>query len=474
VGSRRGRHPALRPGLGRALALALGLALGAGACTSGAPPGLSGGAGDRWSFPLVGPLEGGLLITPVMLGTHGPYLFLIDPDAPISIIDAELVKVAELRPISGPARLDETDTQRPRAYAELLGVEVGSLIVERREVMVVPRRTYDARGRRIHGVLGRDVLAESLVFGFDRDRGLAHLVAEGSFRPPADATAVTFTLLEPQIGNAKVLPVPRRLVTVSIGGEAFPLHVDLGAVESQLREGLWERAKLVSREVRAAVIDEVATPRAVTRSSEPALVTLGRGRGRGSITGSAAFIPYADRRWEEQDIAGTLGLGFFAGHNVWASWHTRTLHLASRRSTSAAGGDRGGLGAPGAPSALFRERVARWDSPVLAKCRQPGCIGLRVIDPLAGKAPVEGKPHPGLVLSITREEPAGGMGLEVTLEAPGDARLPPLIVNLPPHVDRLIHQLRPEFLGKALEVVDASPFPRTCPGGGGCVDQIAR
>jgi hypothetical protein len=457
VGSRRRRHPALSPGT-PGLA-ALGLALIAGACTSGAPPGFAGGPGDRWSIPLVGPLEGGLLITPVTIGTHGPFLFLIDPDAPISIIDAELVKATELRPIPGPARLDETDTQRPRAYAELLGLEVGTLIVERREVMVVPRHTYDALGRRIHGVLGRDVLADSLAFGFDRARGLAHLVAERSFRPPAGATAISYALLEPRIGNAKVLPAPRRLVSASINGEAFPLHVDLGAVPSQLREGLWERAKLVPREVRVAVLDEVATPRLVTQTTEPAPVTLG------PITGSAAFLPYADKRWDEQAIAGTLGLGFFAGHAVWASWHTRSLHLVSERPVPAAEHDRG---------ALLQERIARWDSAVLARCKQPGCIGLRVIDPLAGKAPPEGKPHPGLILSITREEPAGGMELEITVEAAGDAKLPLLVVNLPPHVDRLIHQIKSEYLGKPLEVVDASPFPRQCPGGGGCVDQIAR
>ncbi|HWO26045.1 MAG TPA: hypothetical protein VNO30_45275 [Kofleriaceae bacterium] len=437
------------------------MVFGAGACTSGAPPGFSGGTGDRWSFPLVGPLEGDLLITTVTLGTHGPFLFRIDPDAPISIVDAELVKVADLRPISGPDRLDETDTQRPRAYAEVLGLEVGSLIVERREVMVVPRHTYDASGRRILGVLGRDVLADSLAFGFDRDRGLGHLVAERSFRPPAGAAAIAFGVLEPRIGNAQVLPVPRRLVSASIGGGgggggggssggALQLHVDLGAVESQLREELWERAGLVAREVRAAVIDEVATPRAVTRSSDPAPVTLG------PITGSAAFIPYADKRWEAQDIAGTLGLGFFAGQSVWTSWHTRQLHVVGRRPAPVA------------------ERIARWDSAVLAKCKQPGCIAVRVIDPLAGKALEEGKPRPGLILSIAREEPAGGMELEVTLEVAGDAKQPLFIVNLPPHVDRLIHQLRPELLGKTLEVVDASPFPRVCPGGGGCVDQIAR
>jgi hypothetical protein len=429
-------------------ALAVGLA--AGACTSGAPPGFSGGTGDRWSFALVGPLEGGLLITPVMINTDGPFLFVIDPDAQISIVDAELVKLAGLRPVSGPERLDETDTQRPRAYAEVLGLEIGSLIVERRDVMVAPRHAYDAGGRRIHGVLGRDVIADSLAFGFDRDRGLVHLVADGALRPPAGAAEIPYSILESRILNAKVPPGPRRLVRATIGGEAFALHLDLGSVPGQLREGLWDRAKLTARELRATVVDEAATPRAVTKGSEVAPVTVG------PVTAPAAFLPYADKRWDEQDLAGTLGLGFFVDHTVWVSWHRRALYLIPRKPIDVA------------------TRIARWESAVLAKCKEAGCVSFRVVDPLGGKPPPEGKPHPGLVLSITREERAGGMSLEVVLEAQGEPRLPSLIVNLPPHVDRLIHQLKPEFLGRTLAVVDASPHPRVCPGGDGCVDQLAR
>jgi hypothetical protein len=314
----------------------------------------------------------------------------------------------------------------------------------------VPRHAYDVAGRRIHGVLGRDVLADSLAFGFDRDRGLGHLVVQQSFRAPPGAAALPYAVLESRIANAKVPPGPRLLVRATIGGEQFPLHVDLGAVPSQLREGLWGRAKLVAHDLRTAVIDEAGTPRAVTKGSDAAPVTLGE------IAGRAAFIPYGDKRWDEPDIAGTVGLGFFAGYAVWASWHDRSLHLVNRRPVAAA------------------TRIARWDSPVLARCKQPGCIEVRVVDPLGGQAPAAGKPHPGVVLSLTREEPAGGMDLEVMLEAQGDAKLPYLIVNLPPHVDRLIHQLKPEYLGKPLAVVDASPYPRRCPGGGGCVDQLAR
>ena len=79
-------------------------------------------------MPLVGPLETGQLITSVQINTHGPYLFAIDPDAPMSMIDAELVKKLDLRSFPGPKRLDESDTQQVRFYAELIGLEIGSLV----------------------------------------------------------------------------------------------------------------------------------------------------------------------------------------------------------------------------------------------------------------------------------------------------------------------------------------------------------
>jgi len=314
--------------------------------------------------------------------------------------------------------------------------------------------SFDAAGRRIHGVLGRDVLADSLAWGFDRDQGLINLVEQKHFKPPPDAKPLTYSELRPRISNAKVLPPYRHLVDVMINGQKFALHVDLGATPSQLRDDQWDKAKLVAREVKTAVIDEVGSIRSVEKASEPTQVTVGD-----LVADGVVFIPYGDQRWDSQDISGTIGLGAFATQSVYQSWDTKQYFLSPRKDVP--------------PTT----RINRWDNPVFAKCKNVGCVTVRMIDPLNGQPPPEGKPHPGLVVSVTREDVAGGMALEVMVEASGQPTantLPRLLVNMPGHVDKMLYQVPPTFLGTTLAVVDASPFPRNCPTQNGCVDQLAR
>ena len=408
------------------------------------------GGGDRWTFPLVGPFENGLLVTPVEVGQYGPYLFAIDPDATISVVDGELVKETGLRTFNGPHRLDEADTQQARIYAEIVGFEMGSLIIERLDVIIVKAHSYDFAGRRIHGVIGKDVLADSLVFGVDRQQGLGHLVTRAAFKPPP-GIAISYQEVKSQIKNAQVPPLPRRLAKATINDEAFTMHLDLGATASQLRESAWERAKLVPREIAVGTIDEVGMVHRVKQVSEPAPVRLGAAENPRVV-----FLPYVDKRWPEQDLDGTIGLGFFAPYTVWHDWTGRTYHLAPPASVP------------------VQQRINRWDTGPLAQCKDPGCITFRVIDPLAGKPPDEGKVHPGVVLSITRNERAGGSDLEIVLEAADKPELPRLIVNLPAHLDRVIDQLPAAFVGTTLQVIDASPFPRQCPAKIACVDKLER
>lgn len=421
------------------------------ACTSGPPPGFSGGTGDRWTFPLLGPLEDGLLITPVTIDGRGPYNFVIDPDANVSVIDEQVVKDVKMMTSKGPHRLDESDTQHPRFYADVRGLEIGTLIIERRDAMIVKEHTYDANGRRIYGVIGRDVLADSLVFGVDREQGLGHLITVKGFKPPADAITIKYGLLPANIPNAQVQPVERRIVNGTVNGEPLNLHLDLGAPTSQLREPSWEAAKLTVHDTQSAVIDEVGTPRRITKVGVGDTVTVGA-----ASASKIAFVPYEDKRFSEHQVHGTLGLDFFRPYTVWANWDATSFLLTRRTPVP------------------VETRIARWESGALGKCKTVGCVTVRITDPLAGKQVDPNKPHPGVVLSVTRDEAAGGMDLEVVLEAKDNPALPRLAVNLNASSDRVLQHLKAEWVGVKLTVVDASPYPRACPNADGCVDLLAR
>ena len=77
-----------------------------GCAGGGVPSGFS--KGDHWTFPLVGPLEDGLLIAPAMVHGKGPYLFAIDPDASVSAIDQQAATEAGLTISRGSTVVDET------------------------------------------------------------------------------------------------------------------------------------------------------------------------------------------------------------------------------------------------------------------------------------------------------------------------------------------------------------------------------
>lgn len=423
----------------------------AGACTSGAPPGFAGGKGDRWTFPLAGPFEDGLLLTPVSFDGHGPYLFAIDPDANLTAVDEQVIKEGGFRTFQGPHRLDESDTQQIRFYAEVAGIEAGSLIIERRNVMIVKRSTYDRDGRRIYGVLGRDLLADSLVFGFDRDQGLAQLIVARSFKPPPNAIRIPYELVGSQLPNVEVKPVPRRLINATINGESFAMHVDLGSQLSSLRESAWDRAKLVAQPARTGQVDEVGMPHVIEKVGMGQPVTVA-----GITVDRVLFAPYEDRRWSETELAGTLGLDFFRDYNVWLAWDEKVLYLVKR-----------------VPVPLAT-RIGRWDTGALGRCPHEGCVAVKLIDPMVGKQLAPGATHPGVVLSVTRDEQAGGMELEVVLEAKDRPALPRLVVNLQPNGERVLEHLKAEWVGAELTIVDASPFARPCRAATGCVDLIAR
>ena len=444
MGSRRRRYAALV------------VALASASCTSGPPPGFSDG--DQWTIPLIAPLENGLLLVPALVNGKGPFVFAIDPDAQVSAVDQQVVTEADARTGEGPRLLDETDTERPRFYAEILEWQLGSLTVKQKPAQLVPKGTFDTAGRRIHGLIGRDIIADSIVFAFDRELGLITLTTVKAFKPLPAATSISYELLSSRIPNAEVLPVSRKLITAAVNNAPFKLHVDFGMVASQLRTRSFSAAQMPPNSLSgdSGVIDEVGTVRTIQMQSSATKVSVALDS---LFAKNVVFVPYGDRRWLEQDLEGTLGLDFFSQFAVAANWHDKRFYLSPRT-----------------PAAL-PARLSRWQSKTLAACATPGCVKITLIDPVANKPTEETQAtHPGLVASVVREAVAQHMELEVLIAvqaAPGKPVLQWLVANFPAGTDRAMTHLHPDYLGATLTVVDASPFPRTCPVEGACVDRVA-
>jgi hypothetical protein len=449
MGSRRGRYSALAALLG---ALALGSSLVG--CAVGAPPGFS--EGDRWVIPLVGPLEDGLLLVPALVNDKGPYVFAIDPDAHVSIIDREVVDEVKPRTGEGPRMLDESDTQQNRFYGEILSWQIGTLTVAGpKPAQIVGKGTFDADGRRIHGVIGRDIIADSLVFGFDREMGVVTLTTQKAFKAPPNASVLSYSKLQSRIPNVETLPRSRLLVQANIGGASYAVHVDFGATTSQLRPRSWPRAQLAASEAQLAVVDEAGMLRPVKQKGVAPTVTAG------AVTSKdVVFVPYNDKRWPDQDIEGSIGLGFFKPYNIVANWDRDQVYVTTRKD----------------PTLDIPLRLGRWQSKTLTACADVGCVKVSAVDPLAGKPPEERpEKHPGLVLSVVRDRSAQQLNLEVLIAVTPAEGKPPLkwlVASLPAGSDRAMTHLPVDYLDASYTVLDAGMFPRTCPAGGACIDRI--
>lgn len=411
-------------------------------CAQGAPPGFS--RGSQWSFPLVDPLANGKLVTAVYLDGRGPYLFAIDPDAPISTVDREALPPAF--PYRYRTRLvDESDTTRPLADATVREIRLGDLAITERQFGVSLDHTFDADGRRIFGILGRDIIEDSLVFGFDRDRGIGWLSTQEAFHPPADAQVIGYFKGTKYAG---ITPV-RRLVKVDVNGKRYDLHLDLGETPNQLRGPHWAEAQLVPRPLRETLIDEVGTHREIKAGGVAARVTAA-----GVTREAQIFVPYEDRRWQFGQLEGTLGLDFFRPFVVAADWHHEKYFLTPR--------------VPSAQATALR--LARWGT-ALPACASTGCVTVTITAAAApapettgvmGMAPERAEAPGATTATIGRDLLARGVPLEVVFSATSSTgqALPPLTVNLPAGEDGFTSTIAPMYVGAQLAVLDVSPFPR--------------
>jgi hypothetical protein len=452
------------------VALAACLLAAAGACTVGAPPGFS--SGDSWAIPLVGPLEDGALLVPVKVDGKGPFLFLVDPDAPMTSIDEGLAKSLDLYGRMGPRLTGENGTSVPTRAAEVHSLTLGTLTVSRRTVLVHDGGILHAAGRDLFGVLGRDIIAESLVFTFDRDSGMAYLATREVFEAPEGAVRIKYEDVEPRNGLMRTDATTRRMVTADVNGTKQSLHLDFGAFQSQLRADRWKAAHLTPLPYRTVLVDETFTARKVDKAGIANQIAVGPTSAMGVL-----MVPYDDQRTDPEDVDGSLGLNFFAHHVVWADWSGRSIYVKPRDPDD----DK------------LAQRLARWDSPVLAACKKPGCVTASLTaaattsdattpttqtppTPTSTDADADVEAAP-VEIEVVREASAAELIYEATLEAVGEDNrslgLPRLVVTLPRGATTVRQKVSPVFAGAHFRVADVSPFVRACKQPGGCIFELA-
>ncbi|MGE5187296.1 MAG: hypothetical protein ACM31C_34850 [Acidobacteriota bacterium] len=424
---------------------ALLAALLVGGCAIGAPPGFS--PGDTWTMPLVEPLHGGRLLVPVMVHGKGPYLFALDRDALTatagafvpdnqhiwSVVDPEVANDAGVQ-VLGQTRVDDYgDTTHPAFVIELTDVEVGTLTRSLVRVAVEPKpHMFDEDGRRIYGVLGRDLIADSLVFGFDRDKGIAWLQTQQAFKPPAGASVLT--LSDVAENGAKVIWQPV-VENTKLGGAVVDMHPDFSTVVSQLVTDRWGPARLAAAPSNLTLVDSAG----VTRKAGP----LAAGDiTAGGVPSHVTFAAYNDARHPLYHLDGTLGLDFFRPFDVAADWHHGKIYLTPRADTPQT-------------RAL---RFSRW-GPLVPSCGDGGCVKLELATSSDGP-----------VLAVRPAgPPAHDLEVVVAATSKSGAVLPTLELNLPAGTGGFDAHLDTRYEQAKLEVVDASPFPRMCATTQGCL-----
>lgn len=427
------------------LRAALVLALLAG-CVVGAPPGFSDG--DRWTAPLVAPLEGGRLLVPVTIQGTGPYLFVIDPDSDVSAIDSSIQRRLKLYTVGGPEQLSEADKRVPIFLSEVKQLSLGTLTVRNRKLRVFDEGTFWEDGRRIQGILGRDIIAASLVLAVDRDRGLVHLATHGNQPPPAGAAEVSFSRFN---GRAVAEAVINQRHQVA-------LHLDLGARHTLLWPARMDQLKLPRLAVQATLRDEFGSERAVSRGAMLAMLEVG-----GERENAILALPYADQRVREHELDGVVGQDFFAAFHVTADWHGKRFWLLRRTADL---------------RATAAERIGRWGDD-FAACPTPGCVTVSVAGgagpaaapPAAPEAAEPAAPGAAPAAAPSAAPAPGAASAAAPSAAPAPGAAPPAAPSAAPGAAPAAVTLRVEraapTLGFAydvlLEAVDASGQPLGLP-----------
>ncbi len=394
-------------------------------------------AGKVWTFPLVDPLRDSKLMTTMMVDGRGPFLVALDPEAKQTTVDREVVS--------------DNWGEKVKSPADLSNVVIGDLTVATLQVLVDDRDgKLDAEGRRVFGVIGRDVLTGALAFGFDRDRGIAWLSRTGEVES-SHATPLHFRVDH-----------DRRIVDATIGGKPVAFGLELGEVESQLRHALWDAMGLRASTTVGVMVDHTGVRRDITE-----LGIAGELRVDATARDGLGFVAY-----DGSDGDGLLGLDFFRPFVVTASWPNKVLYIAKR---SGSDGD-------------VTARLGRWGRQLLDACSSPGCVRLQLVrherDDGSERvdltrrgvrgwlADLTAGPPATFTLQATRDQISAGNDLQVVISANGSdgSLLPRIEVDLPGAAETATAPADARYDGATFTLVDVSPFPRFCGRGvSGCI-----
>ena len=406
--------PGLLPGL---LAIAFAGAATS-SCVVGAPPGFSDG--DLWSVPLVAPLENDLLLVPVSINGEGPFLFMVDPDSPESSVEASLQASLKLfAGFSGEQRATEDDHLARIVIAQVDKMAIGGansdLTIRNMRVRVHDDGTYWSNGRRIRGILGRDVIADSLVYSFNRDKGMMYIGTQGHLKQPEDAQKLTFTQ---SYGKHR-----RYLAKLKLNRKhKLTMHVDLGARTTMLWPRLIKKYKMPSVPAQTELVDEYGTRRIVNNGSIAGII------GTDSIEATAvSVLPYGDKRIDPDDIDGVVGLNVWNKYNVTVNWHHKKFWLQARNPDV---------------TADATARVMRWGDQ-LSDCANLACVEPTLEGrPVVAAAP-EPAPEDAAEEPVASEEGAPDAAAPVAEEPPMVEPAAPMPIPEPAQLNLVIDRSAP-------------------------------
>lgn len=391
-------------------------------CAVGSPPGFS--EGNLWSAPIVNPLENGLLIVPVMFKDKGPYLFSVDLDSQFSSIDRGIAAEVSLRGGFNGTLPDERDRKVPVYYAEVESITVGNLTVRNKALHVHKMGTFWNEGREIRGLLGKDILADSLISQFNRDDGLLQIATQGNL--PSPGVGQDFGYFE-EVGDFYRRVAPRRVVTAQVNGTPTKVHFDMGSRTSTLRTKTAVALGGVATEVQGVWVDDLGTNHPIKKAARVDSVSFA-----GVEKRDVLLIDYPDKRFAENEMKGSIGMDILSALNIWYHPHKGRIHVWPRQALSVA----------------TAERIRRW--PSFGACAETGCATIAVSG--SDEAPV---------LNVSRDPaaPAGAYGVVLgSLKTPG----PYVYVTIPEGKNEVSWPISPIFSPGELAVLDVAPFPRQC------------